>query len=333
MRAALLGPALLIPALLIPALLAAPFLALAPAGVRTLGAGPGQEFERPSQAIAEAQAGDVVLIEPGTYYDCATWVADAVTVAGRAPGVVLSDTTCGSKAILVIRGNDATVRDLTLARARVPDGNGAGIRLEGQSLLLERVQFVNNEVGVLSGVGGPGAIRVVECRFEGGGVAGDRPSAALSVGEVALLHVERSVFTGVKGSGVGSAALETELRGNQIATSRLAVSAAGGSLLLEDNVLELPPGNEARQAAVLANGSTSVVMRRNRLLNETGRPATLLLDWTTGAPALEDNVVAASDREVASDGVWRHRSNALLQEAKNGVHGLLGAVKRQLVGQ
>ncbi len=322
-------------ALLIPALLAAPFLAVAPADARTLGVGPGQEFERPSQAIAEAQAGDVVLIEPGTYYDCATWVADAVTVAGRAPGVVLSDTTCGSKAILVIRGNDATVRDLTLARARVPDGNGngAGIRLEGQSLLLERVQFVNNEVGVLSGVGGPGAIRVVECRFEGGGVAGDRPSAALSVGEVALLHVERSVFTGVKGSGVGSAALETELRGNQIATSRLAVSAAGGSLLLEDNVLELPPGNEARQAAVLANGSTSVVMRRNRLLNETGRPATLLLDWTTGAPALEDNVVAASDREVASDGVWRHRSNALLQEAKNGVHGLLGAVKRQLVGQ
>ena len=322
-------------ALLIPALLAVPFLAVAPADARTLGAGPGQEFERPSQAIAEAQAGDVVLIEPGTYYDCATWVADAVTVAGRAPGVVLSDTTCGSKAILVIRGNDATVRDLTLARARVPDGNGngAGIRLEGQSLLLERVQFVNNEVGVLSGIGGPGSIRVVECRFEGGGVAGDRPSAALSVGEVALLHVERSVFTGVKGSGVGSAALETELRGNQIATSRLAVSAAGGSLLLEDNVLELPPGNEARQAAVLANGSTSVVMRRNRLLNETGRPATLLLDWTTGAPALEDNVVAASDREVASDGVWRHRSNALLQEAKNGVHGLLGTVKRQLVGQ
>jgi len=158
-------------ALLIPALLAAPFLAVAPADARTLGVGPGQEFERPSQAIAEAQAGDVVLIEPGTYYDCATWVADAVTVAGRAPGVVLSDTTCGSKAILVIRGNDATVRDLTLARARVPDGNGAGIRLEGQSLLLERVQFVNNEVGVLSGVGGPGAIRVVECRFEGGGGA------------------------------------------------------------------------------------------------------------------------------------------------------------------
>ncbi len=308
-------------------------MAATPAGARTLGVGPGQEFDLPSHAIAEAQPGDVVLIEPGTYFDCATWVADAVTVAGRAPGVVLSDTTCGAKAILVIRGNDDIVRDLTLARARVPDGNGAGIRLEGQSLLLERVQFVNNQVGVLSGIGGPGAIRVVECRFEGGGVAGDRPSVALSVGEVALLQVERSVFTGVKGSQVGSAATETELTGNKIATSRLAVSAAGGSLLLEDNVLELSPDNEAHQAAVLANGATSVVMRRNRLLNETGRPATLLLDWTTGAPALEDNVVAASDREIASDGIWRHRSGAAFQELKNAVRGALGVVKRQLSGR
>ena len=308
-------------------------LATTSAGARILGAGPGQEFDRPSQAIAEAQAGDVVLIEPSTYYDCATWVTDAVTVAGRAPGVVLSDTTCGAKAILVIRGNDAIVRDLTLARARVPDGNGAGIRLEGQSLRLERVQFVNNEVGMISGVGGPGEIEVVECRFEGGGVGGAKPSVALSVGEVALLKVVRSVFTGVKGSQVGSAALETELRGNQIATSRLAVTAAGGSLLLEDNVLELSPDNEARQAAVLANGGTSVVMRRNRLLNETGRPATLLLDWTTGEPSLQDNVVAASDREVASDGVWRHRSGTVFQGMKDGLRGLLGTVKHQLTGR
>ncbi len=287
----------------------------------------------PSRAIAAAQPGDVVLIEPGTYYDCASWSADAVTVAGRAPGVVLSDTTCGAKAILVIRGDDAIVRDLTLARARVPDGNGAGIRLEGQSLLLERVRFVNNQVGVLSGIGGPGAIRVLECRFEGGGVAGDQPSVALSVGEVALLRIERSVFAGVKGSQVGSAATETELSGNQIATSRLAVSAAGGSLLLEDNVLELAPDNEARQAAVLANGDTRVVMRRNRLLNGTGRPATLLLDWTSGTPVLEGNVVAAADREIASDGVWRHRIGAMVQDIKDGIRGLAGALKRQALGR
>jgi hypothetical protein len=38
--------------------------------------------------------------------------------------------TCQGEALFVITGDDATVRDLTLARA--PDGNGAGIRMEGQ---------------------------------------------------------------------------------------------------------------------------------------------------------------------------------------------------------
>ena len=321
------------PILAAPVLLAAALLAAAPTGARELAAGPGQEFAQPSGAIAAAEDGDTVLIEPGTYYDCATLTANGVTVAGRAPGVVLSDKTCDAKAILVIQGDDTVVRDVTLARARVPDGNGAGVRLEGQSLLIERVQFVNNEVGVLAGIGGPGAIRVVGCRFEGGGVSGDRPSVALLAGPVAVLQVQQSVFTGVKGSQVASTALQTELTGNRIETSRLAVSAAAGNLLLEDNVLELARGNEGRQAAVVASGDTRVVMRRNRLANDTGRPAALLLDWSSETPKLEDNVVVPGDEEVRSDGVWRHRVGAVLHEAKAGVSSLLGMAKRQVLGR
>jgi len=316
-----------------PVLLAAVFLAAVPAAARDLTAGPGREFDQPSSAIAAAADGDTVLIEPGTYYDCATLTANGVTVAGRGPGVVLSDKTCGAKAILVIQGDDTVVRDVTLARARVPDGNGAGVRLEGQSLLLERVQFVNNEVGVLAGIGGPGRIRVVQCRFEGGGVAGDRPSVAMLAGPVAALQVQQSVFIGVKGSQVASTALQTELTGNRIETSRLAVSAASGILLLEDNVLELARGNDGRQAAVVASGDTQVTMRRNRLANDTGRPAALLLDWSSETPKLEDNVVVPGDAEVRSDGVWRHRAGAVLYEAKAGVSSLLGMAKRQVLGR
>ena len=321
------------PVLQAPVLLAASFLAAAPAAARELAAGPGQEFGQPSGAIAAARDGDTVLIEPGTYYDCATLTANGVTVAGRAPGVVLSDKTCGGKAILVIQGDNAAVRDVTLARARVPDGNGAGVRLEGQSLLLERVRFVNNEMGVLAGIGGPGTVRVVQCRFEGGGVSGDRPSVALLAGPVAALQVRQSVFTGVKGSQVASAALQTELTGNRIETSRLAVSAASGTLLLEDNVLELARGNDGRQAAVVASGDARVTMRRNRLANDTGRPAALLLDWSSETPKLEDNVVVPGDEEVRSDGVWRHRMGAVLHEAKAGVSSLLGMAKRQVLGR
>jgi len=319
-------------ALLAAALLPATLMTAPPSLARTLGAGPGQEFDLPSRAIAAAKPGDIVLIEPGTYFDCAVWSLDAITVAGRASGVVLSDMTCEAKAILVIRGNDAVVRDLTLARARVVDGNGAGIRLEGQSLRLERVRFVNNEVGVLSGIGGPGTIEIMQCRFEGGGVAGDRPSATLSIGPVASLRVERSVFAGVKGGQVASSAQQTELIGNQIATAHLAVSVAGGNLLLEDNVLELAAGYNGPPAAVLADGDTRVTMRRNHLLNRTGQPAALLLDWTGGVPVLDGNVVTPPDREVASDGIWRHRGGTAVQGMKDGVRGLLIAA-RQIFGR
>lgn len=315
------------------ALLASALLATAPAAARELTAGPGREFDLPSKAIAAAADGDTVLIEPGTYFDCATLTANGVTVAGRAPGVVLSDKTCGGKAILVIQGDDAVVRDVTLARARVPDGNGAGVRLEGQSLLLQRVQFVNNEVGVLAGIGGPGSVHVVQCRFEGGGVAGDKPSMAVLAGPVAVLQVQQSVFTDVKGSQIGSTALQTELTGNRIETSRLAVSAASGNLLLEDNVLELAPDNTGRQAAVVASGDTRVVMRRNRLANATGRPAAMLLDWSSETPKLEDNVVVPGDQEVRTDGVWRHRVGAVLHEVKAGVGSLMGIAKRQVLGR
>jgi len=218
---------------------------------------------------------------------------------------------------------------LTLARARVADGNGAGIRLEGRSLRLEGVQFINNQVGVLSGADGSGVIWVAGCRFEGG-VAGDQPSVALAIGAAALLHVERSVFAGARGDQVRSSALRTEIISNQIATAGLAVSVAGGALLLEDNVLELTPDGRGRQAAVLATGDTRVTMRRNRLLNRTGRPATLLLDWTGGAPVAEGNVVAVADRELASDGLWRHRGAAAFRGMKDSVRGMLIAARQVL---
>ena len=43
----------------------------------------------------------------------------------------MTDTTCQGKAILVIDGNNVTVRNLTLLRARVPTGTGPGFALKG----------------------------------------------------------------------------------------------------------------------------------------------------------------------------------------------------------
>ena len=145
------------------------------AAARTLSVGPNQPFLLPSAAAHAAQDGDTVLIEPGEYYDCAVWTQNHLVIAGARPGVVITDTTCQGKALFVVTGDDTTIRDLTLARARVPDRNGAGIREEGQGLILRRVQFVDNQVGLLNGSAGAGEITISDCGFEGGGIGGERP--------------------------------------------------------------------------------------------------------------------------------------------------------------
>jgi pectate lyase len=49
--------------------------------------------------------------------DCAFLRKDNLTIEGAAPGAVLTDTTCAGKALLVVDGNNITVRNLTLQRA------------------------------------------------------------------------------------------------------------------------------------------------------------------------------------------------------------------------
>jgi hypothetical protein len=316
-------------------LLLALLLLAGPAGARTLSVGPEQPFPRPSAAARAAEDGDTVLIEPGEYYDCAIWNRNRLVIAGTGPGVVISDTTCLGKALFVVTGDDVTIRDLTLTRARVPDGNGAGIRLEGQDLTLERVRFVNNQVGLLAGAAGAGAIRLSNCGFESGGEGGQRPLFAVRVGGVDLLRIAASTFKGVKGGQIATEASRTELAGNHIATGTgeapaVAVLASGGDLLMDDNLLSLGPNAPRLAAAVLATGQGTPELRRNRLTNTTGQAASLLLNWTGTDPVLQDNEVGPDDVVLSTDGLWRHRASLAYHGTKDGIRAFAGRIKRRI---
>jgi hypothetical protein len=305
------------------------------AGARTLTVGADQELTNPSAAAREAESGDTVNIEPGTYYDCAVWNQNHLTIAGTGPGVVITDTTCQGKAIFIVTGNEVTIRDLTLARARVPDGNGAGIRLEGDGLNLERVRFQNDQVGLLSGGDSENPIHVTDCVFEGGGRGGDRPLYAVMVGESHVLHIEHSSFTAVMGGQVSTSALRTELVGNHIGDGSgdnpaVAVLATGGSLVMEDNVLTIGPNAPRLGGAVLATGEGTLALRRNVLENKTGQSLALLLNWTGTAPVGEGNRTGPGDAVESSSGVWWHRASGFAHGLKDGVHDFLGGVKSSL---
>ena len=141
---------------------------------RTLEVGADKEFKQPSAAIGVAKPGDVVSIQPGEYFDCAIVHTGNLTIqgVGDPSKVLITDKACAGKGILVIDGDGDTVRNLTLTRARVPDGNGAGIRNEAPNLTVDRVMFVNNQNGILSTPSTPGTMRVVGSTFDRNGYCG-----------------------------------------------------------------------------------------------------------------------------------------------------------------
>lgn len=314
---------------------AALVLAVGPAAARTITVGqPGSATL--AEAVRAAGDGDTVHLPAGERYECAVVTQRDLLLEGEGDGSVLTDATCEGKAILVVRGDGLRVRNLVLARARVPDGNGAGIRLEGQGLTVEGVRFRNDEVGLLAGAGGPGSVVVRDCVFEGGGRPAPGPTAALMAGPVALLQVERTMFAGVEGAQVATGAVRTVVTASRIETGAgpdagAAVQASGGDLVMADDVLVIGPHAPPRGAAVIATAGT-VAVRGTRLVNGSGQPATMLLNWTGSGAALAGNQVAAGDTEEGSAGVWRHRAGNAARSVLGGARHVAGAAKRAVAG-
>ncbi|MGC4251091.1 MAG: right-handed parallel beta-helix repeat-containing protein [Sphingobium sp.] len=113
----------------------------------------GQAYESLAQAVnAIGNAKGTVVIAPGTYRQCAVQQGGDVTFAAATPGTVILDgVICEGKAALVLRGGASKVDGIVFQNLRVPDGNGAGIRLESGNLTVTNSLFRNSEQGILTG--------------------------------------------------------------------------------------------------------------------------------------------------------------------------------------
>jgi hypothetical protein len=304
------------------ACLLAPGLAAAlstPALAATLEVGPGKTYEMPSAAAAAAHDGDHIVIAPGSYFDCAVWRANNLTIEGAGPeATVITDKACMGKALFVVQGNAITIRNLMLTRARVPDFNGAGIRAEGGDLLVERVHFVNNQEGILAG-DLPGRKMVIRDSVflrngtcEGGGGC----AHGIYVGQIALLRVERSKFRETKqGHSIKSRAQRTEVIGCDIAdgaegTSSYAVEIPnGGAVVLNENHIQKGPKAENHTAAMVigAEGITQptpeIIVERNTFLVEGNYTSYLVSNITATEAYLKGNILQGNARALRGDGV------------------------------
>ncbi len=315
-----------------------------PAGAATLLVGPDQPLKTPSAAAKVAQDGDLVRIEPmpDGYFDCAVWEANHLTIEGVGDGVVITDKTCKGKALFVTVGNDITVRNLTLARARVPDHNGAGIRAEGVGLRVERTRFVNDEMGILAGEVPKSTITVIDSEFVDDGKCVLRCGHAISVDAATLLHVERTQFRGTKGGDfILSNALRTELIGDRIEDGADGVSRylvqlpSGGSLVLKDSVLR--KGRAAWEpiaVSIVATGDAHPVdeltITGNHVANDTGATLLFVQNWSDRTARLDGNVLGKDTIPVSSEGYVWFRMKSLARDVTGKARWFIGKVRAHL---
>ncbi|HEX8443898.1 MAG TPA: right-handed parallel beta-helix repeat-containing protein [Allosphingosinicella sp.] len=163
----------------------------------------GQGFARLQQAVdAVGDRDGTIRIAPGRHRDCAVQTAGRIAFVAAQPGTaVLDGAPCEGKAALVLRGRGARVEGLTFQNLRVPDGNGAGIRLEKGNLHVLETLFRNSEEGILSGDDLGSEIRIERSTFSGLGRCDRGLSCAhsLYIGNYGTLRVIRSRFE--KGTG------------------------------------------------------------------------------------------------------------------------------------
>ena len=157
----------------------------------------GKDKEYKTIAAAAAVAKDSVLIEidAGLYAgDVAYWAQNELYIRAVGGEVVLdaNGKSFGGKGIWEINGGRIKVEGLTFQNAKVPDQNGAGIRLTRGNLIIDKCRFLHNEMGILTGNAG-GTLTIHNSEFGYGGY-GNGYSHNLYVGTIDKVVVTGSYF-------------------------------------------------------------------------------------------------------------------------------------------
>jgi len=273
----------------------------------TLRVGAGEPIPTIAEAARRARDGDEVLIAPGRYRDCAVWTAARLRIAAAGPGAVeVTGPVCQGKALFVITGAAVTVDGITFRDARNAEGNGAGIRAEGDGLTIRRSRFLGNQNGILTIATLPGGVLTIEdSAFIGNGALVGECAHGIYAGRLALVTIRRTVFEGTHiCHHVKSRARRTEILDSRIIdgpegdSSYLVDIPNGGGLRLSGTELSKGPRTSNREAAVVigAEGATNppapIEVSGNRMTNLLGRTTVFLRNRTTTPAMLTGNRLA-----------------------------------------
>ena len=256
--------------------------------------GPGERFCCLQDAIHAASSGDTVEIHPGEYRGHVAVVdVPQLTIRGLGSGAVLhaDGRHAEGKAMLVVRG-DVVVENIEFRGARVPEGNGAGIRFERGRLVVRRCRFFDNEMGILTANEANMTLDVVDCEFGAAPRHEGLLHHLLYVGAIGALNIQGSRFSG----GWRGHLLKSRAQRNRVHNNRLDDRPAGEAsyeLEFPNGSHNIVVGNVIAQSARTQNrdllsmgaeaqgGSAgSLMLMNNTFINAAGGNARFVRVWT-----------------------------------------------------
>lgn len=272
----------------------------------------GKAYWRLDDAVKAIGDNDAVIrIASGTYGDCAVQETGRIAYRAAEPGKAIFDGgTCEDKATLVLRGRDAVVDGLVFQNLRVPDGNGAGIRLEQGPLTVTNAIFRDSEEGILTADDPKSAIRIDRSTFAGLGRCDRDLSCAHSIyiGDYGSLSVTRSRFErGNGGHYVKSRAARIEVTDSSFddtagrTTNYMIDLSAGATGTITRNVFVQGTNKENHSAMITVapesrdNRSAGLVVTANQasLAPGVGWSTVFVADWSHEPLKLGDNRLGA----------------------------------------
>ncbi len=234
--------------------------------------GPGFRYATPSAAALEVKDGQSVGIAAGEYAgDVAVWRAHDLTITGvggrahlRAAGAHAE-----GKAIWVIKGDRARIEHIEFSEAKVPDRNGAGVRLEGTHLTVRHCYFHDNETGILTGKNAASDVVVEFSEFARSGAPGAHPHN-IYIGNVRSFTLKWSYLHHARvGHNVKSRAAVNHIYYNRIMDETSGRSSYsidlpdGGLAYVVGNLIQQGPLTEHRN--IVAYGAEHLLYPKNQL--------------------------------------------------------------------
>ncbi|MDO9000515.1 MAG: T9SS type A sorting domain-containing protein [Bacteroidota bacterium] len=220
--------------------------------------GPAQTYTMPSQVAPLVNHGDTINIDAGIYNSnvCA-WNKNNLLIrcVNGMAHLKSNGLSHADKGIWVIQGNNTTVDHIEFSLCTSTSQNGAGIRQEGQNLIVRYCYFHDNENGILAGAITPCKITVEFTEFNLNG-AGDGFSHNLYIGHVDTLLFRYNYSHHCK---IGHE-LKSRAKVNYILYNRFGNEASGTAsreIDLPNGGLSIIMGNQIQQGV---NGTNSGII-------------------------------------------------------------------------